>query len=245
MPFTFAHPAIVIPLARLKKTRLSATGLITGSLAPDFESFLKLGGEKIYGHTWLGMFWFDMPLALMLAVVFHTIVRGPLMDNLPVFISSRLAPWRNVSFLVSVRKNATMVLLSLFTGILSHLIWDAVTHLNFSYPDAVTSRLMIGHRRVYILLQYASSVAGLIYIAGLLARLPRHPLQKTAFKTLMFWPLFIGITVGIAVPVLLQQIDFRAWIDKIYIINVLISAATIALIITSAMVRYALINRRN
>jgi len=36
MPFTFSHPAIVLPLTKAR-LKLSATGLIVGSTIPDFE----------------------------------------------------------------------------------------------------------------------------------------------------------------------------------------------------------------
>ena len=68
MPFTFAHPAIVLPLLKKKYSRyFSATGLIVGSMAPDFEAFIGFRKEKIYSHNWLGVFWFDLPLALIIA----------------------------------------------------------------------------------------------------------------------------------------------------------------------------------
>jgi hypothetical protein len=42
MPFTFAHPAIVLPLKHLPKRWYSLTGLIIGSMTPDFEYFIRM-----------------------------------------------------------------------------------------------------------------------------------------------------------------------------------------------------------
>ena len=42
MPFTFSHPAIVLPLVRKSGHWFSATGLIIGSLTPDFEYFMRM-----------------------------------------------------------------------------------------------------------------------------------------------------------------------------------------------------------
>ncbi|WP_240482010.1 DUF4184 family protein [Flavobacterium psychrophilum] len=39
MPFTFSHPAIILPLRYLPRQWFSLTGLIIGSLTPDFEYF--------------------------------------------------------------------------------------------------------------------------------------------------------------------------------------------------------------
>ena len=49
MPFTPAHPAIVLPLIRSRY--FSATGLIIGSLSPDFEYFFKMSVDSIYSHS--------------------------------------------------------------------------------------------------------------------------------------------------------------------------------------------------
>ena len=41
MPFTFAHPAIVLPFYKKPKF-FSMTTLIIGSMSPDFEYFLRM-----------------------------------------------------------------------------------------------------------------------------------------------------------------------------------------------------------
>ncbi|WP_220463965.1 DUF4184 family protein [Adhaeribacter radiodurans] len=41
MPFTFSHPAIVLPLTLLLRKWYSLTGLVIGSLTPDFEYFYQ------------------------------------------------------------------------------------------------------------------------------------------------------------------------------------------------------------
>jgi hypothetical protein len=51
MPFTFSHPALILPLTRLPKRWVSATGLVIGSIVPDFEKFLKMNDGNTYSHT--------------------------------------------------------------------------------------------------------------------------------------------------------------------------------------------------
>ncbi|WP_262496247.1 DUF4184 family protein [Flavobacterium piscis] len=46
MPFTFSHPAIILPLKYLPKNWISLTGLIIGSLTPDFEYFYSNEGSE-------------------------------------------------------------------------------------------------------------------------------------------------------------------------------------------------------
>lgn len=85
MPFTFSHPAIVLPLAFLPKKIISITGLIIGSLTPDFEYFIRMKLSSEYSHTISGVFLFDLPLGIILTFLFHGIVRNKLIDNLPRF----------------------------------------------------------------------------------------------------------------------------------------------------------------
>lgn len=42
MPFTFAHPAAVLPFAKKHSKHISVTALILGSMASDFEYFYTL-----------------------------------------------------------------------------------------------------------------------------------------------------------------------------------------------------------
>ena len=37
MPFTFSHPAIILPLAKINAKYISLTALVAGSMAPDSD----------------------------------------------------------------------------------------------------------------------------------------------------------------------------------------------------------------
>ncbi|AIK36171.1 hypothetical protein BG07_3819 [Bacillus pseudomycoides] len=50
MPFTFAHPAAVIPFCK-KQRYVSVTALVLGSMVPDFEYFLHFRPYGVIGHT--------------------------------------------------------------------------------------------------------------------------------------------------------------------------------------------------
>ncbi len=91
MPFTFSHPAIVLPLNYLPKKWFSLTGLVIGSLTPDFEYFIRMKIKSEYSHTLEGLFWFDLPLGVLLAFIFHNIVRNNFYNNLPLFFKSRFS----------------------------------------------------------------------------------------------------------------------------------------------------------
>ena len=94
MPFTFSHPAIILPLTFLPKKWYSLTGLVIGSLTPDFEYFLRMKIQSNYSHSLSGIFWFDIPLSICLAFIFHNYVRNSLFDNLPTILKSRLTNYK-------------------------------------------------------------------------------------------------------------------------------------------------------
>src|SRR6188768_3414024 len=95
MPFTFSHPAIILPLTCLPRKWFSLTGLVIGSLTPDFEYFLRMKIQGHYSHTISGIFCFDLPLGILLAFIFHNVVRNSLFDNLPTILKSRLLAFKH------------------------------------------------------------------------------------------------------------------------------------------------------
>src|SRR3954466_10416451 len=97
MPFTFSHPAIVLPL--LKKRHLfSATALIIGSMTPDFESFILVTDIKIFSHYWIAVLLMDVPLGLALMFLFHGVIRDPLIANLPAPLEERFGKYMNFNW---------------------------------------------------------------------------------------------------------------------------------------------------
>src|ERR1700712_2189360 len=117
MPYTFSHPAIVLPVTYLPKKWYSLSGLIVGSITPDFEYFMRMKDFSKYSHTIGGMFWFDLPLGLILLFIFHNIVRNVLVEYLPFSLNIRFSAFTNFNWNKYFRKNIIVVLISLLVGI--------------------------------------------------------------------------------------------------------------------------------
>src|SRR5689334_14638663 len=98
MPFTFSHPAVVFPFNKLGKRWTSLTGLVMGSLVPDFEYFIRMEFKKVYTHSWKGLFLYDLLLSLLLVFIFHNIVRNTLIDNLPPWFQRRLYRYKDFNW---------------------------------------------------------------------------------------------------------------------------------------------------
>lgn len=194
MPFTFSHPAIILPLRHLPKSWFSATSLIIGSLTPDFEYFIRMKVKSDYSHTFNGIFWFDLPLALLLAFVFHNIIRNLLFQNLPSFIKTRILTYTNFDWNVYFKKNWNIVLISLLIGIISHLFWDAFTHTNGYFVNEINSfrnTISIFNTEIpfWKIAQHASTFIGSTILLIVFLKLPQDfniktPIEKLYWKTI-------------------------------------------------------------
>jgi hypothetical protein len=201
MPFTFSHPALVLPLTRLSKRWVSATGLVAGSIIPDFEKFLKMNDGNTYSHTLPGIFWFDLPLAVLLSFVFHQVVRDPLIDNLPTFLRARCGPARSFNWVGHLGKHYPAVLFSLLLGIFSHLVWDYFTHrpahaipvkpppyegVSFSPYEAL---------KLYYLPNLLSSVGGILFVMYFILKLPAQKIRFGRYRRIQEYWFFVCIMV--------------------------------------------------
>ncbi|MBB4803570.1 putative membrane protein [Flavobacterium nitrogenifigens] len=191
MPFTFSHPAIILPLRYLPKSWFSLTSLIIGSLIPDIEYFLRMKVKSNYSHTFTGIFWFDLPLALLLAFVFHNIIRNLLFQNLPSFMKTRILTYTDFNWNVYFKKNWHIVLISLLIGIISHLFWDSFTHKNGYFVNEINSF----RNTIYIfsteiplwkIAQHGSTFIGSIALLIVFLKLPQDFNIKTPIEKL-YW----------------------------------------------------------
>jgi hypothetical protein len=161
MPYPFAHPAAILPLARPMGRFAVPSALAIGSLAPDFW-YLAPGLARDDGHSIAGLFWFCIPAGLLAYLAFHLLLKQPLAALLPLALSSRLAPLLAKGL---PEAGPPAVLGSLVAGAVTHLAWDGLTH----------ERWVVNG---FQLLQHASTLLGSVALAAWLWRwLRRAPPQ--------------------------------------------------------------------
>lgn len=198
MPFTFSHPALVLPLALLGRRWCSLTGLVVGSVAPDFEYFLRFDYYSAISHTLFGLFFFDLPLGLLLAFLFHGVVREPLFANLPGFLRGRVQAYRGFDWPAHFRAHWVVVLVSILLGALSHVLWDAATHDHGFFveriPFLTAAFEVTGKEWIPVrLLERSSSILGLGVIAAVFFTRPATPVAGRVY--LRYWVVVAAITV--------------------------------------------------
>jgi hypothetical protein len=176
MPFTLAHPAAALPFRRARRLPLDA--LVIGTMVPDVSLFSRFAPPYWATHSVfmgppIGIVWgFGVLLLARLA-------RPSTVWLMPAFVRSRVAerapasPW-------------TASCAALALGIVTHLTWDSFTHkgrmgvrLFHVLSREWIAASPIGALAGYRVLQYASSVLGMLALAfAAYAELRRRPAQR-------------------------------------------------------------------
>ena len=170
MPFTFSHPAIVLPLALYKPRWFSVTGLVVGSMTPDFLYFIKMDGSEDFGHTLAGIFLFDLPVSYLLAIAFHRWVRNPFLVHLPAPLDRNYAGYLAFDFGRTLKVNWFVFPLSVLLGAFSHIGWDYCCDprgwLYYTAPGFFSQYVSVAgiRLRVYLLIERIGSVVGLLLL---------------------------------------------------------------------------------
>jgi Domain of unknown function (DUF4184) len=167
----------------LRRWPLVFSALVVGSMAPDFEYFFGL--TRPASHSFPGVVTFTFPLALLVLVLFHTIVKRPLISLLSRGLQRRvLGPSRQFSWMPAAR--LWLILLSLVVGIASHIFCDGFTHPDgwaMAYFPGLRDAVIIGpYHTVYIyeLMQYGGTFAGALVLFIYFLRWYRHAPQADA-----------------------------------------------------------------
>lgn len=125
MPFTLAHPAVVI---FSKNKNFNLLGLILGSMAPDFIYFLLFNPSSNLGHTLLGFIILNLPICFLLNYLILKFIKNPFIINLPSKICNYYTYLINYDFNFKSPKDIFVFTYSCIVGMLTHIIWDAFTH---------------------------------------------------------------------------------------------------------------------
>lgn len=235
MPFTFSHPALILPLLRLPY--VSVSGLIAGSMAPDFEYFLRMTLVGRHGHTLPGLFYFDLPMSLIMVFVYHLLVKIPLVHNLPPFLNRRLRKFNAFQWLPYFKKNWIVVIISILIGSGSHIFWDGFTH-NGGYfveqfPELHNQIYFFGNDHpTWHVLQHISTGIGLIIVIAVIMKLKKDSVSDPVQSR--FWLYFFSLAVlFFTVRIAYYTIDIKIG----HVVVIAIAATLYSLILASLTVR--------
>jgi hypothetical protein len=202
MPFTPAHPAIILPF--IKTRYLSASGLIIGSLSPDFEYFFKMSVSGLHGHTKGGLFYFDLPVTLLLAIVFHQVAKKNLIRNLPLFFQKRFQDTLHFNFLNYLKHHWPIFLISALAGAASHIFWDSFTHNNRFFVrqfsavyESVSVPFQGANYPLFYVLQQVSTIVGLTVVSIFILGKKPAVQRDLCAPRLVYWILMFAIGAAV------------------------------------------------
>lgn len=236
MPFTFSHPAIVLPLSRFPRW-FCLTGLMIGSMIPDVEYFLRMKIYSSISHSGIGVLLFDLPVGLLIAFIFHNLIRNQLCNNLPLFLQRRLKPMTSFNWDRYFIQHWGVVICSIVLGTLSHLVWDSFTHQHGFFVERIP---FLQYRPfdsipVFKLAQHGSTLFGAGIILAFIMRLPKSELSLNAISY-RYW--LLVFTIIILVLVIRTLVEPSSMIYGNIIVS-FITATFIALTITPLVLRLA------
>jgi hypothetical protein len=205
MPFTFAHPAAAAPLARPLRRFGVLSALVIGSMTPDIAFLLPIGVSRAQSHSLAGLLWCDLPLGWACYVVYHLLMKRPMIHLLPATAFARLERFATNDW---VHNNRALlpVLVSVLVGAITHLVWDSFTHRgswaveNFAW---LRLHLFTGGGfwiYLYVALQWISSIVGmgllgwwsLQWVRSTPLPAPATPRDPRRWR----WPLFTGLATA-------------------------------------------------
>lgn len=235
MPFTFAHPAILLPF----RNKLSVTALVIGCMSPDFEYFIRLKIYSNFSHTLIGIFLFCLPISIIVSILFHQIIRKPFIENSPKSIYIRTSVYKNFDWINHLKNNKINIILSILLGAFSHILWDSFTHDDGFFVnqlDILKSTITVQQKEISVLkiLQHFSTLIGFIYIFWIFYRVPKSNEIYHKIGYLYFISIFI-LTLCFVLPL----IQINPEMFKIgNLIVTIVSCSFISVLIISYLFKY-------
>src|SRR3569833_910506 len=201
MPFTFAHPAAILPLRRSRF--LQTVPLIIGSVVPDAPYFFPYRFARYFSdtHSLSSSFLVDVPLGVAILVV-TLLLKEPL--TILLGARARYTCLRSIERFYERPLHWPIALFSILIGTWTHLAWDSVTHQSGWTAERVAAlsapvSIFGWDTETSHLLQYLSSIFGLVVLAlwfrTLLNRVPPKVATDQSRPGAQWWLLeLIGVT---------------------------------------------------
>ncbi len=119
MPFTLSHTAASLPFLNRSKAVGWRSALVFGTMAPDLMFPIPYFGERNHTHSFKGLFALDVPLAVVLSILW-------------VFVlSKRLSRLPGLETLGAQSPSSFSIFAAFIgatVGASTHLLWDLFTH---------------------------------------------------------------------------------------------------------------------
>lgn len=202
MPFTLSHTVLAIPFKNKSLSKyFNFTALVLGSMAPDFEYYIKISTHDTWnGHSLSAIFYLNVPLILLFSIIFHHIIKGSLILMLPNSVYPYFSKYSLTKPDIFSAKGMIIFLYSAILGDLSHLFLDSFTHLQGFFVEhfsVLRMNTFFYNMMVFEILQHLLSVIFFIILILFLAKNKKVSLnyKNTSNSKILYWPFVIIIFV--------------------------------------------------
>ncbi|HEX9060624.1 MAG TPA: DUF4184 family protein [Clostridia bacterium] len=216
MPFTLAHPAAVLPLKAKFAKYFDLTGLVLGSMAPDFEYFIRFRPEAVIGHKIIGFLLLNLPLCFVIAFLVHKIIKKPFIMSMPSPIDRWYSYMAHKDWRLRGFKGVIVFIYSSLLGMITHVLWDAFTHENGRFVSlflilSVKVHIWGYSFPIYKILQHGSTLLGVtvicLFLLGLRDEKAVPANIKPCLKVLYFLSILLCSVAFILIGLLLSSFD--------------------------------------
>lgn len=202
MPFTVSHAIVAAPFVR---TPIPVAAVAVGSMTPDVVLFVPWGPSYWFTHWFPGVITFDLAVALAAVAVWWFVIRPGWLALASATVRDRVEPLPPFG-----PRRAVLTVVGALIGIVSHVAWDACTHVD----GAVVTRVpwlasAIGGHPVFSLLQDTSSILGLLAVLVVVAVRVRR-LGLTGTRLLGAATVVVAAVVLAVSVVLIRDLGTRA-----------------------------------
>lgn len=167
MPWTFSHPAAIVPISRLSKNKLPLIPLAIGSCSPDFGYYLNEWVLAARTHDFISSLTTILPVCLVMFAVI-ILLRDAILFLLPKRLS-KVIEIHIPSVGIPNLQTVFFTILAIIVGIYSHILWDSFTHNPNYFKDwwpFINAKITLNafEIRLYKLLQHTSTIVGISLI---------------------------------------------------------------------------------
>lgn len=177
MPFTVSHVIAVVPVRRLRFLRaVPWSALVIGAMSPDAIYYIGLAQWGWMTHTLAGLLLLDVPIAVLLTLLWLRLMRPAVVDLAPSALRERWIPAiARTGAVTDTGRPGWRTLLAIaaggLVGAFTHVLWDEFTHIDrwgmWLFPVLGDD---LGPFPWYQWLQYVSSAVGALALAILFVR---------------------------------------------------------------------------
>ena len=168
MPWTFAHPAAILPLRRFCPKYLSLAGLIIGSISPDFGYYVGYLSLLSKAHTPIGIISICVPVSLLL-IVFVRLLHRYGAELLPTPHRQAILSITPIAITESI-SDFFCLIVSIVIGAVTHIAWDSFTHATgyarVFIPSLQIPLFTLSGKTIYLysILQHISTAFGIVIL---------------------------------------------------------------------------------